>query len=150
MSRYLGCLLLFWSAAAVSQTVELPSFGESVLAEQFPEYQESSDVERGLRRYRSQLEHFREEVLEGFNRGVMEYRQKLVETDAKLELDRKKGRISKEDYLEQHDYIAQELKKSNRSGEHMKAYFTFLGKYKSESRWVIEELAREEKKKFRF
>jgi len=144
-------VFLFSQLVAANAPNGLPSFGEAILKEQFPEYQESkTNVERGLRRYRVQLETFREEVLEGFNRAVLEYRRKLVESDQKLELDRKKGRITKEQYAVRHQYIKSELGKSKGSGEYMKAYFLYLGKYKAESKWVVQELAVEEKKKFKF
>ncbi|EGQ9250183.1 hypothetical protein [Vibrio parahaemolyticus] len=144
-------LLILSCISFSSYPSELPSFGETILGEQFPEYVESSsNIERGLRRYRVQLEVFREDVLEGYNRGVQEYREKLVAADTKLELDRKKGRIPKDDYQKQHNYIKEELDRSKGSGQYMKAYFTYLRKYKSESKWVVKELGMEEKRKFKF
>lgn len=143
-------LLLPWLAQA-QQVASLPSFQQTDLAAEFPEYKESgSNEERGLRRYRSQLEYFREEALEGYNKDIIAFRKQLVETDRQLELDRKKGRVSEEEYKEQHKAIAQELGNSNGSGQYMRAYYTFMKKYKSESRWVIDELSRLEKRKFRF
>ena len=88
-------VVFFSQMASASVANGLPSFGEAILKEQFPEYQESqTNVERGLRHYRVQLENFREEVLEGFNRAVIDFRSKLVESDEQLELDRNKGRIT--------------------------------------------------------
>jgi hypothetical protein len=145
----LSLLLLTFSANANDEKA-LPSFGETILKEQFPEYKESSDVERGLRRYKVQLESFREEILEGYNRSVINYRQQLVDADSGLELDYKKGRINSEIYNGRHDYIKKELIKSSGSGEYLAAYFMYLNKYKTEIKWVNEEIAVEEKKKFKF
>ena len=103
-------VVFFSQMASASVANGLPSFGEAILKEQFPEYQESqTNVERGLRHYRVQLENFREEVLEGFNRAVIDFRSKLVESDEQLELDRNKGRITTEQYVERHEYIKSEM-----------------------------------------
>jgi hypothetical protein len=142
-------LLLTFSANAGDEKA-FPSFGETILKEQFPEYKESPDVERGLRRYKALLEYFRGEILEGYNRSVINYRQLLVDADSKLELDYKKGRITNEGYEERHDYFKKELFKSSGTGEYMAAYYTYFRKYKSELKWVNEEIAVEEKKKFKF
>ncbi|GEM_PF-2935454 len=143
--------IAIFSVNAFAQTPhDLPSFGESISKEQFPEYRESENVERGLRRYRVQLEYFREEVLEGYNRAVLEYRKKLVEYDKKFEIDRKKGKIKEEEYNTKHLYLTNELRKSRGSGEYMNAYFTYLKKYKAEAKWIKSEIEREEKKRFVF
>lgn len=145
----LTLLLLIFSVNAYAET-PLPSFGSAILNEQFPEYKELSDVERGLRKYRTQLEYFRQEILEGYNRAVLLHRQELVNADSQLELDHKRGRITSIAYAERHDYLLKEFAKSQGNGEYMTAYFTYLEKYKTEVKWVNAEIAVEEKKKFRF
>lgn len=145
----LTLLLLSFNASADNDT-GLPSFGETILKEQFPEYKESANVERGLRRYRVHLESFRDEILEGYNREVLEYRHQLVDADRMLELDHKLGRITSNVYAERHDYLRKEFIKSRGSGEYMKVYYKYLEKYKSEAKWVNGEIAIEEKKRFKF
>ncbi len=143
-------VLLIISSAGAAVDAQLPSFGETILKEQFPEYKESEDVERGLRRYLAQLEYFRQEILEGYNRSILDFRQQLVDADSALELDRKKGRVDDSAYTGRHDYIAVELKRSQGSGDYMAAYYSYLKKYKVEIKWVNAEIAVEEKKKFKF
>ena len=145
-------LLLFLPIVLGNALAEdlLPSFSETIRTEQFPEYKELADVSRGLRRYRSQLESFREEVLEGYNRAVLGYGKRLINIDKKLELDRKKGRITPEIYKERHTYLRQEFFQSRGSGAYLKPYFSYLKKYKAEMRWSKRELAVEKKNKFRF
>ncbi|MCI5145609.1 MAG: hypothetical protein D3923_08770 [Candidatus Electrothrix sp. AR3] len=142
-------LVLRYNAVADNEAI-LPSFTETILAEQFPEYKELADVSRGLRRYRSQLESFREEVLEGYNRAVLNYGKRLIDIDRKLELDRKKDRISNGIYKKHHEYLRQEFFQSRGSGEYLKPYFFYLKKYKAEMRWSKRELAVETKNKFKF
>lgn len=145
-------ILLCWQlvAAADEQQDEMPSFGDSDLKEQFPEYQEAKNVERGLRRYLVHLESFRQDSLEGYNRAIIVHRENLVNADRKLEIDHKKGRINKEEYIDKHDYIKRELRKSRGKGSYFKAYFAYLKRYKSEAKWASDEILREEKKKFKF
>ena len=144
-------ILLISNIVFADTPSELPSFGEAILKEQFPKYKESDrNIVPGLRRYRGQLEDFRVGDLEGFNRAVLAYRKKLVKSDKQLEAERKKGKKTKDKYLKQHEYIKSELKKSNARGEYMYAYYKYLRKYLSESKWVIQEIAVEEKKKFKF
>lgn len=150
LTAVLMVLLFVCNFSSANTETTLPSFGETILKEQFPEYKESADVERGLRRYRVQLESFRDEVLEGYNRSVSEYRQQLIDSDGKLELDQKRGRITSEIYTERHDYLRKELTKSQGNGEHMVAYFNYLEKYQAEVKWVNAEIEVEVKKKLKF
>jgi hypothetical protein len=143
-------VLLAISSAGTAIDAQLPSFGETILKEQFPEYKESADVERGLRRYLAQLEYFRQEILEGYNRSILDFRKQLIDADSRLEIDRKKGRVDDSAYTGRHDYIAGELKRSQRNGDHMAAYYSYVQKYKAEIKWVNAEIAVEEKKKFKF
>jgi len=149
---FLALTIAIFSLNAFAQpSSDLPSpFGKSISQEQFPEYKELRNVERGLRRYRTELEYFRAEILERYNRAVLDYREKLVDSDKQVEIDRKKGMIADEEYKVRHFYIKDELRKSRGSGEYMKVYFTYLKKYRSEARWVRSEIEVEKKARFRF
>ncbi len=138
---------LFFASLSLAGTPQgMPSFSdvgfEKQLEEKLPEYRESEeDEEGGLIRFRAELESYRKEVLEGFNFAIIEYRNKLVESDRQLESDRSAGNLSRKEYLEKHEYIKSELSKSKGSGEYMQAYFDYLGIYRTLADWVINQLA---------
>ena len=139
-------IILFAGFSTANASNGLPSFNDVVLEQQLeellPEYKEpKNDGKEELVRFRAALEIYRERVLEGFNNAIIEYREKLVESDRELELDRSRGRISRDYYLKRHNYIKSELKKSRASGEYMRVYFDYLGIYKTLSDWVNQLLA---------
>jgi len=139
-------ILLFAGFSTANASKGLPSFNDAMLEKQLeellPEYREpKNDGKKELVRFRAELEMYRERVLEGFNSAIIEYREKLIETDEKLELDRSRGRISRDYYNKRHEYIKSELRKSRGSGEYMRVYFDYLGIYKTLSDWVNEQLA---------
>ena len=138
-------VLLFAGFSTANASKGLPSFNEVMLEKQLeellPEYKEpKNDSKEELVRFRAELEIYRERVLEGFNSAIIEYREKLIESDRKLELDISRGKISREYYIKRHEYIKSELKKSRGSGDYMRVYFDYLGIYKTLSDWVIEQL----------
>jgi len=139
-------VLLFAGFSTANASKGLPSFNgimlEKQLEELLPEYKEpKNDGKEELVRFRAELEIYRERMLEGFNSAIIEYREKLVESDRELELDRSRGKISREYYSKRHQYIKSELKKSRASGEYMQVYFDYLGIYKTLSDWVNQLLA---------
>ena len=141
-------VLLFAGFSTANASKGLPSFNDAMLEKQLeellPEYKEpknNSKEKDELVRFRARLEVYRQRVLEGFNSAIIEYREKLVESDRQLELDRSRGRISRTYYSKRHEYIKSELRKSRASGEYMQVYFDYLGIYKTLSDWVNEQLA---------
>jgi len=141
-------ILLFAGFSAANASKGLPSFNDVMLEKQLeellPEYKEpknNSKEKEQLVRFRAQLEVYRQRVLEGFNSAIIEYREKLVESDRQLELDRSRGRVSREYYTKRHEYIKSELKKSRASGDYMQVYFDYLGVYRTLSDWVNQLLA---------
>ena len=140
-------ILLFTGFSTANASGGLPSFNDVMLEKQLeellPEYKEPKNngkEKQELIRFRAKLEYYRQRVLEGFNSAIIEYREKLIESDRQLELDRSRGRISREYYKKRHAYIKSELKKSRASGEYMQVYFDYLGVYRTLSDWVTEQL----------
>jgi hypothetical protein len=129
---------------------DFPSFGERILEAQFPKFDKSQVTLTSLRKYRIELEYFRDQILEGYNRAVKDYVAELGEFDTKLELARKKGEISTSEYERQHARVAEEYKNAGADGDLLKPYFTYLNKYKSEARFVINEIKNKEKELIKF
>ena len=129
----------------------LPSFVEKPPMEQFPEYMEStSDILHGLMRYKAQLELFREEILEGYNRSVVAYIDQLTDSANQLELEYMRGTITRAIYDQRHAYLVAELGKTREKGKYMAVYYGCLGKYKSEIKLVVQQIAKKKKDGIRF
>jgi hypothetical protein len=129
----------------------LPSFLEKPPMEQFPEYREStSDILHGLMRYRSELENFREEILEGYNRSVVAFIDQLTDAANQLEMEYMRGTITRAVYDQRHAYLVAELGKTREKGKYMAGYYGCLKKYKSEIKLVAVQIAKKKKEGFRF
>ena len=138
-------------SAGFGSAGNLPLFVEKSPMEQFPEYREATgDVISHLKRYMSQLEWFRVDVLEGYNRSVIAFIDQLTAAANQLELEYIRGVVARSDYDQRHAYIVAELGKTREKGKYMAAYFTCLGKYRFEARLVAEQIARRQKDALRF
>jgi len=133
-----------------AETTSMPSFGASILKEQFPVYRQQPNVVSGLRTYRAELEYFRQNSLEGYNRAIQQYREQLIEADKNLEIARGTGKIATEEYTKDHGYLVSEFEKSSEKGEYLAAYYQYFKRYAEESKWVEAEIVREERGKFKF
>lgn len=136
-------LILVLNSVYVSaeEKLEKPLFEETLEESSFPKYADLGNPETSLRSYRQDLELYRKETLEAYNSNLIEYNNRLKKFDQKVEYHYKLGLLTKEEYQDYHGYIVQELKKSGKNG-YLKPYHKFLNKYKSKTKWVIEELRR--------
>jgi len=152
MNRIVAALVIALATTATMAQDELkfPSLGERILETQFPKFDKNNVTLTSLRKYREELEYFRDEILEGYNRAIKEYVAALGEFDRKLELARRTGKISKEQYERMHARVADEYKNASGDGDLLRSYFTYLSKYKSEARFVINEIKNREKELIKF
>jgi hypothetical protein len=143
-------LLLVATPGFAQGKLEFPSLGAKILEKQFPQFDKTNVTLTSLRKYRTELEYFRDEVLEGYNKAVSEYVAELGEFDKRLELARKNGAISESDYQRMHERVADEYNNAGANGDLLKPYFTYLKKYQSEATFVINEINNKEKELIRF
>ena len=74
-------LVLTASASFAQGGLEFPSLRARILEQQFPKFDKTNVTLTSLRKYRTELEYFRDEVLEGYNKAVKEYVAELGEYD---------------------------------------------------------------------
>lgn len=151
MKRILLSLCFATSLAVASEgTLKLPSFSSSIIEAQFPVFKGDNKSLADLRRHRQQLEYFREQSLEGYNRALRKHVSDLSRFDKKLEIDRAAGRITSEQYEALHQAILSEIEKSGPSGEYIEVYLAHLAKYKKERDWLLPEIAALERERVKF
>lgn len=143
-------LILVATPGFAQGTLEFPSLGAKILEKQFPKFDKTNVTLTSLRRYRTELEYFRDEVLEGYNTAVREYVAELGQFDTQLERARKNGEVSEVDYKRMHQHLVDEYEKAGPKGELLKPYFTYLKKYQSEATFVIHEINNKEKELMKF
>lgn len=141
-------LLFLASPQAAVNAPQLPSFAGTILEKQFPE-SKTAELE-DLRRYRQDLETFREFVLEGYNKGLIEYARKLDASARDLEEKRRRGKINADAYDQVHTYLRLELEKITKDGEYFRIYKQNLARYRRRALWVIHEITRKERQQLRF
>lgn len=142
--------LLTATTPALAQNLKPPSFPASILEAQFPIFKGNADSLADLRRYRQELEFFRAQSLEGYNRALQKHLFQVKRFDAELEKSHATGQITTEEYNSLHQAIADELEKSAPSGEYMDLYRNYLAKYKSQRDWVLPEITTVEKSRLKF
>ena len=142
--------LLTASPILASSNLEPPSFPASILATQFPEFKGDMKSLGDLRRYRQQLEFFREQLLEGYNRALKKHLVNLKRFDSELERAHASGHVTTDEYDSLHQRIVSELEKSARSGDYMEFYRTYLAKYKSERDWLLPVISAIERERIKF
>lgn len=142
--------LLTCITASAAPNLKLPSFPASILEAQFPVFKGDSKSLADLRHYRQQLEFFREQSLEGYNRALKKHLLELKRFDSELEKARAAGRITSEEYDALHQSVVSELEKSAPSGDYMELYGTYLAKYKKERDWVVPEISALERERVKF
>src|SRR5690554_5879603 len=97
--------LLATSPAATAASLEPPSFAASILEAQFPEFSGDTESITDLRRYRQQLEFFRAQSLEGYNRALKKHLLNLKRFDDDLEKAHASGRVTTDEYDVLHQRI---------------------------------------------
>lgn len=142
--------LLATSPTSPTPNLEPPSFPASILEAQFPEFKGDTKSLADLRRYRQQLEFFREQSLEGYNRALKKHLVNLKRFDGELERAHALGRVTTDEYDSLHQRIVTELEKSAQSGDYMEIYRTYLAKYKSERNWLLPEISAIERERVKF
>ncbi len=136
--------ILFWGSLFELEAVEtvkfsLPSLPAATLDEQFPR-DSSHDIE-SLKKYKQDLEYFREKTLEGYNRSLIAYANTINESSKKLEELRRVQQVGDSDYEYFHRLLKDELQKLSRSGEYMALYFAALHKYQGRVKLADEEIS---------
>lgn len=151
MKTIAAAILLFCELhTALGQTFLVPSFPAKILEAQFPLFKGDSSSVPDLRHYRQQLEYFRDQSLEGYNRALKKYLLTLKTFDKELEKQRQLGSLKPEEYAKRHQFVLDELEKSGPTGEYMEIYTDFLAKYKKERDWVIPEITSLDRAKVKF
>lgn len=143
-------LLVLATPGFAQGKLEFPSLGAKILEKQFPQFDRTNVTLTSLRKYRTELEYFRDAVLEGYNTAVSEYVAELGQFDKRLESARKNGAISASDYQRMHEHLADEYNNAGAKGDLLKPYFTYLKKYQSEAAFVINEINNKEKELIKF
>jgi hypothetical protein len=143
------CLFVYIEAMAAT-SLKPPSFPASILEEQFPVFKSDSKSLADLRHHRQQLEFFREQSLEGYNRALKTHLNELKRFDINLEKTHIARRISTKEYESLHQSLVSELEKSAPTGEYMQLYNSYLVKYKKERDWVLPEIDTLEKERVKF
>lgn len=114
------------------QDLERPFFDYESLEEQFPRFDTKNANIMSLTSYREELEIFRENDLEGFNRELIDYIAQLKVYDKRLLSARRKRQISSNKYKKEHDWLVREFPKTRESGSYMREYRKYLRKYRSQ------------------
>lgn len=151
MRTFIAALTLTASFSASGQIkLQPPSFPASILEAQFPAFKGDSKPLSDLRRHRQQLEFFREQSLEGYNRALKKHLAEVRRFDGEVEKARASGRMTAEEYETLHRAIEIEFEKSGPSGDYLDIYSTYLEKYKNERDWVLPEISALERERVKF
>lgn len=118
--------------------IHLPSLPIITLDQQFPRDPQISIPK--LQLYKQDLEFFRRQTLEGFNRALIIDAAEVDEASKRLETDNANGKVSQQDYQRIHGYLVVELMKLRRSGDYMATYYDYLNKYKSRMNWADDQI----------
>ena len=151
MKHLLAVFCLFVSFMGMAAPApKPPSFPASILEAQFPVFKGDAKVLADLRRHRQQLEYFREQSLEGYNRALKKHLVELKRFDKDIETSRAAGRVTADEYDTLHQHVVSELEKSAPSGDYIEIYVSYLEKYKKERDWVLPEISTLEKERVKF
>lgn len=128
---------------------ELPSFAATILENQFPEIRDGADLS-ALRKYRQELETFRQFVLEKYNKGIIDYAKRLDDASKLLEEQRRTHKVSTVEYHGSHARLKDEFARISKEGEYMQVYYAFFEKYKGQAKWVATEIKHRERQGMKF
>lgn len=144
---FAGCIS---SAAAAEITLPpLPKPPASDRVSAFPECKPEQKELIQLRRCRSELEAYREGVLEGYNKRIARYIQALKRADAELEAARAKRQVSAATYEARHQEIANALEAAGPGGELLDISGENMIRYRELSRWLNESITALERERIR-
>ena len=149
-SIIIASLIFLVASVATAAEDKPPSFPATILDSQFPNFKGDTNSLCDLRRYRQQLEHFRQKSLEGYNRALQKFLLNLKKHDERLELNYANSLIGNEIYEKNHEYIVNEISKASGTGEYMQIYYDYAGKLKTEHDWLMPEITAREKDKIKF
>ena len=142
--------LLFSTLAICIESAEIsiPRFEKQLLGNLFPTIDDYSLP--SLRKYRQELEIFREGVLEAYNKTLLTHDEKIRKLDRRIEKLRALGKLSIEEYLKYRNYVIDETKRMQPGGDLRITYKNNFVRYKRNADWVINEIKSKERERIRF
>jgi hypothetical protein len=115
----------------------------SILETQFPPFPQDPSAASNvavLTHYESQLEAYREGILELYNESVQTYSDQVDTFSKQLEVRHARGAINEADYRMCRDREDSALQACSKTGKLMMPYTSHMVRYKTEMKWTIQQL----------
>ena len=147
VNAVLAGVVQFFVSTTVMALSDFPRAPASDLRKDFPAcITVAATLLVDLRRCNTDLEIFRETVLERHNKKIQRYIKELKEFDSELEALRSSGAIPDAPYQMNHGLCAKELERAGKDGDLMEPYHDYLARYVRTAQWATVSIIIEERK----